>query len=212
MNQRFELHLIFLLNIVSSYVSSQTTYTCSINASCGCSSNSAVITKIVGGESATSQTWGWMASIRYSATGSHFCGGSIISTYHILTAAHCVSSLLSPSSIRVYIGSIYLSVVDQTRSVSKIFVHANYSSETYVNDIAILKLSSALDLDQRGIDTICLPNVSAVILASQEYPTPNTSLIGIGWGYMYEASNSLPDALQQVTVQAIVPTIYIVET
>ncbi|CAF1297762.1 unnamed protein product [Adineta steineri] len=178
-------------------------YTCSSNATCGCSGNSAVLTKIVGGENAASQTWGWMASLRYSSTNSHFCGGSIISPLHILTAAHCTIGLSSPSAVNVYVGSIYLSDTVQTRRVSYIHIHPNYSTTTYINDISILKLSSPLTIDQTNVAIVCLPNVSSIILASQEYPAPNTSLIAIGWGYLTEGGDSVSQTLQQVTIQAI---------
>lgn len=157
-------------------IGSPVTYTCSSSSSCGCSTNSAVLSRIVGGESAASQTWGWAASLRYSSSGSHFCGGSIISDSHILTAAHCTKGLQSTSSVRVYVGSIYLTGATQIRDVSKIYIHSSYSSTTYLNDISILKLSSKLNLDQTGVDLVCLPNVSSTILATQEYPTSNTNV------------------------------------
>jgi secreted trypsin-like serine protease len=177
MNKLFKIHTIFLLEIILKYVSSQTIYNCASNATCGCSENSAVLTKIVGGEAAASQTWGWAASLRYSSTNSHFCGGSIISESHILTAAHCGAAVSSPSSISVYIGSIYLSAAVQVRAVSVINIHPDYSSTTYVNDICILKLSSPLNLDQAGVNIVCLPDVSPTVLANEEYPPPNTNVM-----------------------------------
>jgi len=169
MNSLLHITLIVLFGTIFKSVSS-TTYTCSPSAPCGCSANSAVLTKIVGGEAATSETWGWAASLRFTSTNSHFCGGSIISSLHILTAAHCAVAISSPSAVRVYVGSIYLSTVVQARDVSIIHVHPSYSSSTYLNDLAILKLSSPLDLDQAGVNLVCLPNVSASVLASGEYP------------------------------------------
>ncbi|CAF1353672.1 unnamed protein product [Adineta steineri] len=203
MNILLKVHTIFLLEFIFEPILSQVTYTCSSNATCGCSGNSAVLTKIVGGENAASQTWGWMASLRYSSTNSHFCGGSIISPLHILTAAHCTIGLSSPSAVNVYVGSIYLSDTVQTRGVSYIHIHPNYSTTTYVNDLSILKLSSPLTIDQTNVAIVCLPNVSSIILASQEYPAPNTSLIAIGWGYLTEGGDSVSQILQQVTIQAI---------
>jgi secreted trypsin-like serine protease len=173
----FNVQTIFLLGIFLNYASSQTTYNCSPNASCGCSANPATLTKIVGGESAASQTWGWAASLRYTSTNSHFCGGSIISDSYILTAAHCTIGLASASSVRVYVGSIYLSVTGQVRDVSNIYIHPTYSPTTYVDDISILQLSSPLDLTQAGVNIVCLPNVPASILATEEYPPVNTNVI-----------------------------------
>ncbi|CAF1300336.1 unnamed protein product [Rotaria magnacalcarata] len=196
---------IFFFELSLKLVSS-TTYTCLSSASCGCSRNSAVLTKIVGGEPASSQTWGWAASIRYSASGSHFCGGSIISNSHILTAAHCTQPLKSASSIRVYVGSISLSSTAQIRDVSKIYNHPSYSKLTYLNDIAILKLSTPLNIGQAGVDLVCLPNVSRAILASEEYPNAGINLIAIGWGAQTEHSQTASSTLRQVSVQSIAST------
>ncbi len=176
MNRRLNITLILLFVTLLKIVSS-TTYTCSPSAPCGCSANSAVVTKIVGGQPASSQTWGWAASLRYSSSGSHFCGGSIISNSHILTAAHCTIGLSSASAVRVYVGSIYLYTVGQVRDVSNIYIHPYYSSSTYDNDISILKLSSPIDLSQPGVDLVCLPNVSSSVLASGEYPPAGVNVI-----------------------------------
>ena len=166
----WRLVLLGFLEISFRRVSSQTTYTCSANAACGCSANAAVLNRIVGGEPAADRTWGWMASLRSSSDGSHFCGGSVISAGYILTAAHCTKDIASPTLLRVYVGSTDLTSIVQVRNVSKIYNHPSYSTTTYLNDIAILKLSSALDLGQVGADLICLPHVSASVLANGEYP------------------------------------------
>jgi len=176
MNKLLHTILILLFGILLKIVST-TIYTCSSSARCGCSVNSAVVTKIVGGEPAPAQTWGWAASLRYSANGALFCGGSVISSSHILTAAHCTVGLSSPSSVRVYVGSIYLHSTAQVRDVSHIYSHPYFSLSTYVNDIAILKLSSPLNLDQTGVDLVCLPNVSSSVLASGEYPPPGINVM-----------------------------------
>ncbi|CAF3674026.1 unnamed protein product [Rotaria socialis] len=196
---------IFVFELSLKLVSS-TTYTCLSSASCGCSTNSAILTKIVGGEPASSQTWGWAASLRYSASGSHFCGGSIISDSHILTAAHCTQSLRSASSVRVYVGSISLSSTVQIRDVSKIYNHPSYSTLNYLNDIAILKLSTPLNIRQAGVDLVCLPNISQAILASGEYPNAGINLVAIGWGVQTENSQTASATLRQVTVQSIAST------
>jgi secreted trypsin-like serine protease len=177
MNKLWKVYTIFLFEIFLKYVSSQTIYNCSPNATCGCSANSAILTKIVGGENAASDTWGWAASLRYTSTNSHFCGGSIISPSHILTAAHCTIGLSSPSEVTVYVGSIYLSVTGQVRSVSNIYIYPTYSSTTYVNDLSILKLSSPIDFSQSGVNIICLPDIPSSILATEEYPPPNTNVM-----------------------------------
>ncbi|XP_048104969.1 chymotrypsin B-like [Alosa alosa] len=44
--------------------------------------------KIVNGENAVSGSWPWQVS-RQQSNGFHFCGGSLINQYRVLTAAHC---------------------------------------------------------------------------------------------------------------------------
>ncbi|CAF4850517.1 unnamed protein product, partial [Rotaria sp. Silwood1] len=72
----------------------QYVYSCNSTVACGCSSNAASVTRIVGGESAGTSTWGWAVSI--SISGTSLCGGAILSSSWIITAAHCVNGI-SPS-------------------------------------------------------------------------------------------------------------------
>ena len=53
-------------------------------------------TYIVGGTLSRPRTWPWQASVQYFGTDGawhHFCGGSLIHTRWIVTAAHCVEHL-----------------------------------------------------------------------------------------------------------------------
>lgn len=43
--------------------------------------------KILGGMPSPFQKWPWLVSLHYA--GFHFCGGSILNAYWVLTAAHC---------------------------------------------------------------------------------------------------------------------------
>ncbi|CAF2768501.1 unnamed protein product [Rotaria sp. Silwood2] len=69
-------------------LTAQTTYSCNASAVCGCSANSATLNRILGGEDASSNTWGWMVYLIIN--GSLQCGGSILSSTWVLTAAHCI--------------------------------------------------------------------------------------------------------------------------
>ncbi|CAF1143889.1 unnamed protein product, partial [Adineta steineri] len=190
--------LVILFNLIR-ITYQTTTYSCNATASCGCSTNSATLSRIVGGEAATPATWGWAVSLNIANT--YLCGGSIISASWVITAAHCVNSQTA-SSITIYAGSNSRWTGTQSRVVSKIIVHPSYNSDTYVYDIALLQLQTPLDMTDRYVSQICLPSVNSTILSTTEWPAANTTVVAVGWGTLSEGG-SLPTNLQQVTLQTI---------
>ncbi|UJR27560.1 hypothetical protein I4U23_008842 [Adineta vaga] len=179
------------------------TYSCLSNETCGCSLNSAVLTKIVGGEQAGTDTWGWAVSLR--SGNNHICGGSLISSIYVLTAAHCLSSARTLSSLTVNIGSKYLTIIHQQRSIGKIYIHKDYNTINFVNDIAIIQVLTPFDMNDRSIALICLPS-STAIATNIEYPPVGISVVAIGWGVLSSDSKTPPNTLQQVTLQALSKT------
>lgn len=45
--------------------------------------------RIVGGTVAAAGAWPWTAAVR-TKNGGHFCGGTLVSWRHVVTAAHCI--------------------------------------------------------------------------------------------------------------------------
>uniref|UniRef100_A0A3Q2Q1E7 Peptidase S1 domain-containing protein n=1 Tax=Fundulus heteroclitus TaxID=8078 RepID=A0A3Q2Q1E7_FUNHE len=110
--------------------------------------------RIVGGEAAPEGSWPWQVSLHSQA---HFCGGSLINNLWVLTAAHCVPGG-NPSDIRVYLGrqSQQGSNPNEVlRTVEQIIVHPEYNGDTNDNDIALMKLSSAVNFSAY-ISPVCL--------------------------------------------------------
>ena len=159
-----------ILSIVLLFVipqsSHQYTYPCNSSAACGCSSNPASVSRIVGGESANTNTWGWAVSISISS--SNLCGGAVLSSSWIITAAHCVSGAL-PSQVVVFAGST-TRYSDQSRVASSVLVHPGYNRETFENDIALIQLTTPLTMTS-SIKSICVPSVSSATLAAGEWPS-----------------------------------------
>jgi secreted trypsin-like serine protease len=123
------------------------------------------------------------------------CGGAIISDSYIMTAAHCLTTA-SAYDITAYVGSTVL-FQGQPRSVSQIYSHPQYDplGQYFLNDIALLKLSTPLNMADRTLAKVCLPKGNVVV-------PDNTDVIAIGWGTLRE-EGEVSETLQQVTMQAI---------
>ncbi|XP_072302851.1 transmembrane protease serine 2 [Eucyclogobius newberryi] len=165
---------------------------------CGLSSM-APSSRIVGGTDAVNGAWPWQVSLQIR--GQHICGGSIISSEWILSAAHCFQSYDRPSLWRVQYGDVSLSKMSYSsspKSVDKIINHEKYNPDTNDNDIALLKLSSPLTFSST-VKPVCLPNVGVDL-------SPERAAWITGWGALRSSGGS-PDKLNQAEV-----TIYHRET
>lgn len=155
--------VISYLRIVSSV-----NYTCNSNATCGCSRNAAVVTKIIGGENAVSDSWGWAVSLFIDER--ILCGGTIISSSWIITAAHCVEGM-DPSQVIIYAATNAIYSMTQYRYSSAIIRHPQYNSNTFENDIALVQVSPAFNMTDPGMAKICLP-----MATEQDFPAINSTV------------------------------------
>lgn len=99
-------------------------------------------TNIVGGSEIDISTVPWQVSLKNVAQwNQHFCGGSIISSRWILTAAHCVYGK-SVNNIKIHAGSTNQTQLTngQYINASQIIIHPNYNSTNSDNDIALIQL------------------------------------------------------------------------
>lgn len=98
---------------------------------------------IVGGEQAKAGEHPFMASLQ--TDGSHFCGGSVIASQWVLTAAHCVVDA-QPSDQDVVVGKSDLSSSGGQRvKVSQVNVHPDYKDGSGP-DAALLRLAEPVSV------------------------------------------------------------------
>lgn len=181
-------------------------------------SRSAVTPQIVGGVTATIADAPWQVALVSSDRtvpefDGQFCGGSIIATQWILTAAHCVFDeqedgsfvQTDPTSINVLAGQATLvtkadtlpptSKAPNSRSVTvaEIKVHPLYDPTAEHDDVALLKLTSALTLVTGQKQKINLPT-------QRNYE--GASLI-TGWGSTASGENAYPTVLRKADVTVL---------
>jgi hypothetical protein len=129
---------------------------------------------VVGGRSISirSAPWSVFVQATYPGGGIYSCTGSIIDALHIVTAAHCLYStsgaLVQPSEVRVKAGvsnSLDPSPSDvlEDRQVSSFRIHPYFARTGRLSpdDVAVLELSSPLDLGGPDAQAVALPNVGA---------------------------------------------------
>lgn len=150
--------------------------------------------KIVNGENAVSGSWPWQVSLQ-DGRGFHFCGGSLINQYWVVTAAHC---RVSSRSHRVILGEHdrqYNSEPIQVKTIARAITHPYYNTQNFNNDITLLKLSSPVQMTSR---------VSPVCLASSSTSIPSgTRCVTTGWGKTGQTSS--PRFLQQTALPLLSP-------
>ncbi|XP_037943720.1 serine protease snake-like [Teleopsis dalmanni] len=101
---------------------------------------------IVGGHLTSTVEYPHMAALGWTQNSDDTkwgCGGTLISEFFVLTAAHCISSSSKPPDM-VRLGAVNLnitSIYQQDIKILLIILHPKYQSSSYYHDIALLKLT-----------------------------------------------------------------------
>jgi len=170
------------------------------SSSCCASYTPSADTRIIGGVAVDHGEFPWQAALR-STSGKHSCGGTVISKSWILTAAHCVDSGTSPSSIAVYLGDHNMNITDQGEKVHRVSQIVLGPNTFAANDIALLKLSAPATFSDK-IKPACIPTSHA----SNSFE--GKSLWVTGWGTTSQGGGgSISSTLLKVLVPVVSNTV-----
>uniref|UniRef100_A0A672IBG7 pancreatic elastase II n=1 Tax=Salarias fasciatus TaxID=181472 RepID=A0A672IBG7_SALFA len=163
---------------------------------CGQPAYPPVLSRVVGGDDVRANSWPWQVSLQYKSGSNfyHTCGGTLISSQWVLTAAHCIGSY----TYRVYLGKHSLDTANESGSIAispaKIVVHENWDSSRIRNDIALIKLASPVQLSNQ-IQPACLPTSGEIL--------PNNAPCYVtGWGRLW-TGGPIADILQQALLPVV---------
>ncbi|KAM3859598.1 serine protease 33 [Diretmus argenteus] len=115
--------------------------------------------RIVGGLEAAEGEWPWQVDIQTETHG-HVCGGSIISEYWVLSAAHCFPNRFDVGSYIIYAGRHQLNGFNpfqSTHRVSRVVIPTGYVEPHQGRDLALVRLSTPVTWSDY-VRPICLPD------------------------------------------------------
>ncbi|XP_058017713.1 ovochymase-2 [Ahaetulla prasina] len=147
--------------------------------------------RIVGGSQVQQGSHPWQVSLKRSNY--HFCGGTLVSTQWVITAAHCVVSRSLLRLLTVTAGEHDLSLKDeeeQTLPVKDIIKHPKFNRKKPMDyDIALLKMDGHFKYGA-AVWPVCLPD-------PHEKFDSGYICVTCGWGRLRE-NGILPDILHEV--------------
>jgi len=145
------------------------------------------LSRVIGGGDAPVNGYPWMVMLATRPGGDQFCGGAVINSRWVATAAHCVSTnggvpatyTVKPNTITVVLGEHTIgdnteTNITQSFRVQKIVVHKNKKGKASLVDLALLKVSEEIPLTL--YTPLCLPE--------QDYDIRGQNVTLTGWGLL----------------------------
>ncbi|XP_026799800.3 complement factor D [Pangasianodon hypophthalmus] len=148
---------------------------------------------ITGGNEAAPHSRPYMASLQLE--GKHNCGGFLISSQWVMSAAHCFQD---GNNYKVVLGAHSLSQAEDTKQtfdMAAVYNHPDFKIENYDNDIALVKLNQPVT-ESDAVKPLKFQR------AGGSDPGTDAAVETAGWGSLNNLG-SRPDKLHEVTVAVI---------
>ncbi|XP_074655435.1 kallikrein-12-like isoform X2 [Tubulanus polymorphus] len=139
----------------------------------------------------------WTVAIYYTPDQKRMwpiCGGALIDTRHVLTAAHCFRRTTAPGNYLVAHGQVDVANLNWNNVVKPIEIVVNGYSSKARDDIAIVRMKLPVKLDART-SVINLPS------SEDDRPTLGASCIVSGWGAIDSNGSKFPNTLNHVEIR-----------
>jgi len=153
--------------------------------------------RIIGGKDAAHGEFPWQISLRYNGGRRfrHICGGTLINSEWVVSAAHCFNHNKDPKRFMIRVGDWHRLSEDGTESdleVDSIYVHGGWNiPKRLYNDIALVKLAKKADLSGPYVGPACIPP------KGKDYRDHKNCFLS-GWGLIEPPlSDKLADNLQK---------------
>uniref|UniRef100_A0A1B6ENS7 limulus clotting factor C n=2 Tax=Cuerna arida TaxID=1464854 RepID=A0A1B6ENS7_9HEMI len=172
-----------------------------------------VADRIIGGDEATLGQYPWIARLGYTyeldennTVDTYECGGTIINSMYVLTAAHCSPDIVMLQLAEVRLGE-HITTTDpdcvdgvcappaQDIVVDEFICHEDYDAKSYQNDICLLRLAKPIEFNNY-VAPICLP----VYDFFQKQTFESSVMEVAGWGLTDIATGKSSNVLLTLTV------------
>ena len=154
-----------------------------------------LVTRIMNGEEAMEEELPYQVSLQYRSNNraisnkeGHICGGSLLSSTWVMTAAHCVT-VYTADVLYIVGGTVDISAQDTPVMKVVRIVRHQYDDRTKVNDIALLEIEPA--------------QYTPISLCSSVFNPAGLDCVVSGWGHTHSTGSYTQDRLRKVSLRVV---------